>query len=327
MSGKHISIIPDGNRRWAKKQAERHLDREPDPGESLSADAVRGWLREHDPEFVDRLSAFERSEDLADADALLKAYGHWQSANQMARTWEWVSDLDVSEVSLWGLSRDNIRKRDDSEIAFLNFAYRELLRELNREGSVVHQDGVEVRFHGDTSLVDDDLAERARTVQRETADYDGGRLTLLFGYDGIWDIAQATAAATLERVEDAVRNTDHESIPVDEVATMVSESLTDDPDAVASEIREYHVLSEIDVLLAYGPDRTHLSHFANWQVGQATLYFPIKWSELTVADLADLQDGAAQSEILPKKHWPESTATDVANALRSHERRSKTRGA
>jgi undecaprenyl diphosphate synthase len=312
MENYHVAIIPDRNRRWARKETRERFPRFPDD-DDLDLETLLDWLGEEHPSFVDHISKFDPLPSDSSVEILLTAFGHWKNRVQMEKVWEWARERPINEVSLWGLSRDNIAKRNDTEVAFLNYTYRKLLENVNEEGSLIHQNRIQVRALGELSLLDDELRAAVDEIQRSTSDYQNGRLNLVLGYDGRWDVAQAVQSAEIDRQTTRVSEVDPDETP--------------DYDRTVERIQSQLELPAVDVLLAYGPDRSHLSDFANMQVGQATLCFPRDWSKLTADGLGRLQAGEVADEVLPKKHWPDSEAADLDYAIRLHEFRSETLGA
>lgn len=283
-------------------------------------------LRDQSPRFVQQVEEADCISVDSDPDTLLKAYGHWKGTMQMCKVWGWVSEHNVDEVSLWCLSRDNIKKRDTEEVAFLNYAYRRLLDIIDGNDSIIHRDNIQVRFHGDQSLLEEELVEAIETVEHNTEDYDNGRLNVLFGYDGPWDTAQA-AVVTAEKLKDFISEcTNQGRISSDGGTGALSTASADVYNKAISTLRSELQVANVDILLAYGPERSHISHFANLQIGQSTIYFPIDWSEVTDDDLTRLQAGEIEDKVLPKKHWPEAEQADIEYALQKHKFRSKTKG-
>ncbi len=199
-------------------------------------------------------------------------YGHKKGAENAEQLPDWIEDRPVDELTLWGLSVDNAHRRGDEEMQHLNTVFRKYADKLDQPDSRVHQDEVQVNVVGDTSFLQDETRAALAAVEDSTADYGEGTFNVALGYDGRWDIAQAADAAA------------------EQYGAVTEENL-----------EEHLALPEIDIVMGYGPDRAHLSHLANWQVGYATLYFP-------------------------GKHWPEAEEADFDAAIRRHEDRSKTRG-
>lgn len=201
-----------------------------------------------------------------------KVEGHEEGVERMKDLIDWIEDRPVSELTVWGMSKDNIRKRSDSEISYLNDLFTEYARELDEQDSRLHENKIRFRLVGDIDPLEERTQEAFRTLERNTAGYGERTLNVALGYDGRWDISQAVQ----QLVDDGAT--------VDEAA-----------------IRDRLALPEIDVLVGYGGDRAHLSHFANWQVGYATIVFP-------------------------REHWPDAAEDDIVNAIAMHRERKKSRG-
>lgn len=195
----------------------------------------------------------------ADAHDMPAAYGHRKGAERAEELPDWIRDLPVDQLTLWGLSVDNAERRSDEELDHLNETFRRYGEKLNRADSTIHEDEVQVNVVGDTSILYDETRETLERLEADTAHYDEGTFNVALGYDGRWDIAQAA-----DRAQE------------------VYGEVTEDG------IEEFLALPEIDIVLGYGPDRQHLSHLANWQTGYATIHFPHRhWPDAEQEDVEE----------------------------------------
>lgn len=322
MSQHHIGIIPDGNRRWARKQA-REVTSTDDLDDSKGT--VLEWLKNEHPVFVRQIKECNALTLNSGVESLLVAYGHWRSAMQMKEVWKWSRDEAVKAVSIWGLSRQNVEKRDGTEVSFLNHAYKKLLTDLDKNGSIIHRDNVQVEFKGDRSLLERHLVRAIDQIEQNTADYSDGQLNIALGYDGLWDTTQAAISATQDQIVTRLREHGDEVTTESDLLDVI-DAVPADGEAMSA-LRSHLELSDLDILLAYGPDRCHISHFANLQIGYSTIHFPTAWAEMTDEDLERLRFGEVAEKVLSKKHWLEAEKADISRAIQKHKFRSKTDGA
>lgn len=194
----------------------------------------------------------------AENNDLKKRKGHekgFENAKDIVRDID-DGDFEVSEVSLWGLSRDNAEKREQSEVDYLNELFKEF-RELEEE---FNNRNVCFELIGDFDKVYEDTVEELKEMEESTSDNTGLKVNLLLGYDGKWDMIQAF---------EKLRVGTHPHKEVDE-----------------EDLERFLCIPEVDIVLGYGADREHLSHIANWQVGYSTLHFPhINFPEASVNEL------------------------------------------
>lgn len=214
----------------------------------------------------------------AEKEGLPKSKGHMEGAERAKDLVGWAEELPIDELTLWGLSKDNAKKRDEKELEELNKIYRIYAEEAYRGEFTTEGTEIDVNLVGDLGVLYEDTRKALEEMEEDKEKSDL-ILNIALGYDGRYDIAQATKRASEEHGE-------------------ITEY---DIEEWQEKIEEYLEVPEIDIVAGYGPDRKHLSHFANWQSGYATLYFP-------------------------KKHWPDAEKEDLKEAIRKHEKRSKTRG-
>ena len=154
---RHVFIIPDGNRRWAKS---RHLA--PWKGHSQGR---------------------ERFHEISDA----------------------AFECGISHFTFWAASEDNLTKRDSLEIHFLT----ELLRK-ELKGDIVEKlfkNQVRFRVCGiwEKIFFDNRFSDYIHSLEEKTAGYQNKHLTILLGYSGkteIADAAKAVRAASVVNPDD-----------------------------------------------------------------------------------------------------------------------------
>ncbi len=140
---KHLAIIPDGNRRWAKKH---HL---------------------------------------------LSWHGHKRGAERIKEIIKEASQLNISYLTFWIASKDNLKKRDKLEVNFLYKLFADSFKQLTNSKHI-HKNKVRVRILGEwRQIVPKRLNRTICGLMEKTKTYDKFNLTFLLAYDGIEEMTQA----------------------------------------------------------------------------------------------------------------------------------------
>lgn len=154
---RHVFIIPDGNRRWARTQG------------------LAPWK------------------------------GHVRGREIFHEINEAAFECGISHFTFWVASEDNLTKRDPLEIRFLTGLLR---REF--EGDIAEKlfkNRVRFRVCGrwEEIFSDNRFSDYVRSLEEKTAGYQDRHLTILLGYSGkteIADAAKAVRAASLVNPDD-----------------------------------------------------------------------------------------------------------------------------
>ncbi|MCJ7478582.1 MAG: undecaprenyl diphosphate synthase family protein [Candidatus Nanohaloarchaeota archaeon QJJ-7] len=212
----------------------------------------------------------------ADSRGLGRGEGHLHGAERAVELLDWVSEYPfITEVTAWALSPANYRKRSDREVRNLNRVYAEIAQKMEEDGSRIHENEIRVETIGDLSVLEENTRESIRDLKQGTSDYGERTLNLAFHYDSDYEIDQALESAR----EEGIEAPSHE------------------------DLRERYEISEVDILMRYGSDSSHLSNFAPMdRMRQATIVFP-------------------------GKNFPEAEKSDIDRALERHYKRDRTEGA
>jgi short-chain Z-isoprenyl diphosphate synthase len=135
---KHVAMILDGNRRWARQ---RGLE--------------------------------------------TAAHGHSAGAAKIHEFLSWCDDLDVSVVTLYLLSNDNLTGRQPDELEQLFAIIAELAEDLS------HTDDWRVQQVGTSEFLPEPLAAALRGAEQRTEKNKGLHVNLAVGYGGRKEIADA----------------------------------------------------------------------------------------------------------------------------------------
>ncbi len=158
---RHVAIIPDGNRRWART---RGLD---------------PWK------------------------------GHEEGAKTMKELIRAARDLGIRELSFWGSSLENLKKRPLEESRELLRIYSEQFRELSESEELV-KDRVRVRIIGRwRDQFPPSLIGLLSEIEEKTREHTGHFLNFFLAYSGVDDMLQAfrSAAGGSLRLEDVTEET------------------------------------------------------------------------------------------------------------------------
>jgi len=92
--------------------------------------------------------------------------------------------LGIKYLTLWAGSYDNLTKRSDVEVRFLNQAYCEFIKKALNDDFVVNE-RVKVNFLGEwEDLLEEETVKLIKEVLEKTKDYNNLYLNILVGYNG-----------------------------------------------------------------------------------------------------------------------------------------------
>ncbi len=198
----HIAIIPDGNRRWAKRR---------------------------------NLPVWE---------------GHRKGAEVITELVDHAYERGVDCLSLWGSSRENLRKRPLSEKRALLEIYSEYFRKLR---DAIDKDERKARIRVVGKYREDlpvELVDLIEDCQGASAHYTERTLAILLAYSGT------------DEMLTAVRQIVSEGLPAEEVT---------------AETLKSHLLSaelpSVDLMIRTGGEPHLSAGFLMWQMADAQLYF------------------------------------------------------
>ncbi|MBI2587824.1 di-trans,poly-cis-decaprenylcistransferase [Candidatus Azambacteria bacterium] len=181
--------------------------------------------------------------------------GHEEGARRFEELLDQALELGIRVVSFWGMSRDNIEKREPFEVRRLLSLLREKFRTLGHDPRI-HKHEVSVRFLGAwRELFPPSLVSIMEETMTKTNAYGKRILNMLICYDGREEMMRAI---------DAIR-----ALPVNP-----------HPKPITAELVKNHLwtrdLPPVDLVIRTGGD-PHLScGFMMWDVADAQLYFSEK---------------------------------------------------
>lgn len=213
---KHIAIIPDGNRRWARKHK------------------LEVWL------------------------------GHKKGAENFEKIVDVAVEFNVSHISFWGSSKDNLVKRPANEVKFLLNLFKDKFVSLSRDERV-HRNQIRINVIGEwREQFPSDVQVSINQVIEATKNYDKYFLNFFLAYSGTSEILNAIKCIAEKRRKDG-------SLSIDE-KLLKSCLLTSE-------------LPKVDLMIRTGGE-PHLSDgFMMWDTANTQLYFSDKlWPDFGKKD-------------------------------------------
>lgn len=180
--------------------------------------------------------------------------GHRYGAEHVAEVLSWCEALGVRHVTVFVCSTENLRRRGDTEVAFLMEVIEQVVA-----SHLARRDGRwRVSLAGSPDALPDSTAHALKEAVEATRDRAGGfRLTLAVGYGGRQEVVDAMRAWLHEQaaaghtIDDAARR-----LTMDDIARHLYTAGQPDPDLV---------------IRTSGEQR--MSNFLLWQSAYAELYF------------------------------------------------------
>lgn len=179
----------------------------------------------------------------------------------------WCVDLDVSEVTIYALSLENIRNRSPAEITTLLGLFSEYAMK-SIDDKRIQENGVRVNFCGDRNYLSglnnpivNQLIENMVKLEDKTSSYSNLNLNIALAYGGRQEIINA-----VKRVMDSGSELNEENIR-----------------------KHLWVSDDPDIIIRTAESR--LSNFLLWQSAYSEIYFIDKlWQELDKEDLVAVLD-------------------------------------
>ncbi len=179
--------------------------------------------------------------------------GHEEGAKTMKALIRSARDLGVREISFWGSSLDNLKKRPIAESRELLRIYAEHFRELSESGELV-EDQVRVRIIGRwREQFPSPLKRLFSEIEEKTKGHSGHFLNFFIAYGGVDDMLQA------------VRSIAGSGIRPEKISEeTVKEALLS------------HEVAPVDLLVRTGGDAHLSAGFLMWETADSQLVFSDK---------------------------------------------------
>jgi undecaprenyl diphosphate synthase len=188
--------------------------------------------------------------------------GHREGVKTVRRIVEACIERNIAVLTLFAFSSENWRRPSDEVSLILNL----FVTTLKKEVSVLHGNGVRLRFIGDRSAFSGKLRELIDESEDCTRENTRMELVIAANYGGQWDITEASRAIA-RRVA---------------AGELQPEDIT--PQVMAEEI-SLADLPPPDLFIRTGGER-RISNFLLWQLAYTELYFTdVLWPAFGVTDL------------------------------------------
>ena len=216
----------------------------------LTAKAGSWALPHHIGIIMDGNRRYARQSGLLDVNE-----GHARGAEKLHEVLRWCYEFNISVVTVWGLSLDNLH-RDAMEVKGLLDLLERKFRELARNEDVHHHQ-VKVRYIGKREQLPEDLKNAVLAAEEATAHYTRFVLNIAVAYGGREEITEAFRNYLLDQ---ARRGRSIEDVTKDF-----------DSDAIKSYLYTAG-LPEPDLIIRTSGE-TRLSGFLLWQSAYSEYYF------------------------------------------------------
>jgi len=194
----------------------------------------------------------------AEKRGLSRLAGHQAGVKKMRALIEYLNDLQIKYVTLYGFSTENWG-RPMEEVKGL---FRILVERVDQDVPKLHKRGIKVRHLGRLGELPEWLQNSIRRAEELTKDNTGLTLSLAFNYGGHVEII------------DAIRRIVAEGIPPEKI----DEKLFSDYLYTAG-------FPDVDLLIRTG-DELRLSNFLLWQTAYSEYYFTdVLWPDFTKEDM------------------------------------------
>jgi short-chain Z-isoprenyl diphosphate synthase len=177
--------------------------------------------------------------------------GHVAGAQKIFEFLSWCDELEVPVITLYLLSTDNLKQRNQQELNDLFVILDKLAKEMVSKGNW------KIRFMGDRNALSKDFLESLEHSQKASANTKGATVNLAIGYGG------------RQEITDAMRSIVQSSIASGDDLSKLSDSLT--PELIASHLYTSDQPDPDLIIRTSGEQR--LSGFLLWQSSNSELYF------------------------------------------------------
>jgi len=116
--------------------------------------------------------------------------GHQAGADKLDELIEWCVRLDIGQVTVWALARENMARAGEEIDALLDV----IARKLDALGAMPLEHPLRIRVLGRREDLPDDLRRSVESAERTTAANDGLRLNIAVGYSGRDELVDAVRA-------------------------------------------------------------------------------------------------------------------------------------
>jgi tritrans,polycis-undecaprenyl-diphosphate synthase [geranylgeranyl-diphosphate specific] len=191
--------------------------------------------------------------------------GHEKGKEKLKQVMDWILDLGIPYLSVYALSTENIKERNQEELDALYSLYCNGLNEM-AEDPKIHSRKVKVKAVGRLEMLPDDVRKAIKNVEEKTADYSDFLFTVCLAYGGREEIVDAVRKVSQEYASGIIKL---EEIDTNKISSNLYSSDMPDPDLV---------------IRTSGEER--ISNFLLWQIAYSELHFTdVHWPSFNKNDL------------------------------------------
>lgn len=191
-----------------------------------------------------------------------RTYGHQVGAANVKKIVQAAGNLGIRILTVYAFSTENW-KRPSIEVNFLMRLFKNYLIGQLRE---LVEDNVQVHIIGDVSALSQDLRNRIRECEEDTAQNNGLILNVAINYGGRAELVRAAKRLAMRAKE----------------GTLAVEDITEE--AVRKELYS-SAAQDVDLMIRTGGE-SRISNFLLWQLSYSELYFtPVLWPDFTEEEL------------------------------------------
>ena len=219
----------------------------------------QGELPEHVSIIMDGNRRFAWSSNLG------RDVGHHHGKEKLKDVMDWILDLDISYLTVYALSTENMRERSEDELESLYDLYVAGLDEIAADPRI-HSRGVKVQAVGRLESLPSRVRNAIDRAESKTAEHSNFLFTVCLAYGGREEIVDAVREVAADHAKGELAL---ESIDSAQISARMYTADLPDPDLV---------------IRTSGEER--ISNFLLWQIAYSELHFTdVHWPSFSKNDL------------------------------------------
>jgi len=192
---------------------------------------------------------------------LPRSFGHREGAKNFKKIVRYCKDIGLKNISFYAFSTENWQRPKD-EVNTIMELFRDYIGDVRNFLS----ENTRMVFLGDKSAFDEDLQEKMRKLEEDTAKYDEMTLMMAVNYGGRDELAHAARILAQKAVNGEIK----------------PEDITEQ--SIAGELYTKGI-PDVDLVIRPSGE-LRLSNYLIWQCAYAEYYFTdILWPDFTPAEL------------------------------------------
>ncbi len=182
--------------------------------------------------------------------------GHEYGAKKLEDFLDWSREFGIKQITFYGLSLENLRKRSKKELAFLMKIFKDEFTKLKSDKRI-DDNKIRINFIGKREFFDKEMQEMMGFLEKKTKKYNNYVINFALAYGGRQEIIEAVKKLVKSKKE------------------INEESFT----------KELLIQDEPDLIIRTGGEK-RTSNFLVWQSAYSEWFFLDKmWPEFTKSDL------------------------------------------